>query len=412
MSRTIFAIALGLSLALAVGCGSKSESTLPNVKLEADSPPPGDPNAPKVDAPAVATWEMDRSKHVIPATPVKGRIAGVDVVPEALIESDELTFRVLKTGTPIVERSVKLKLAPRLVAGQPIPSVLGREWKVPFDALPGTEVPEVWREVGKDAYFAQSAYALTLELGPRKDGKVAGKIYLCLPDEHKTVLAGTFVANYVRSHTELPGPDDVPYIASAVTVTGAKPDAKIRVGFVAFTPMGVEFKELDGPIDPQPLEFAQWTRDDTGKTRLVAGDGKSRPFRFESVKLVPGRYLLSAAVAGGPAMWKWVEVPAGGALTENFALDASKTGGVEVSTPQEVRGKVYLAPADAPDRPALDADLFVAVASQVVRQDAEIVAGKATMKNLAPGKYEVRAGDLRGFVDVVAGKTAELTLKK
>ena len=35
---------------------------------------------------------------------------------------------------------------------------------------------------------------------------------------------------------------------------------------------------------------------------------------------------------------------------------------------------------------------------------------KALMNNLGPGKYEVRAGDLRGFVDVVAGKTAELNL--
>jgi hypothetical protein len=131
MSRTIFGIALGLGLVLACGCGSKPEPTVPNAKLDANpTPPNADPNAPKGDAPAGAAWEIDQSKHAIPATAVKGRIAGVDVTPEVGIEGDELTFRALKAGTPIVERSVRLKLAPMLVAGQPIPKVQDRAWKV------------------------------------------------------------------------------------------------------------------------------------------------------------------------------------------------------------------------------------------------------------------------------------------
>src|SRR5688572_876155 len=101
-SRTIFGAALGLSLALACGCGSKSESTLPNVKLEGDTapvvPPNADPNAPKGDVPSAVVWEIDQTKHAIPAAPVKGRIAGTDVAPEVGIEGDELTFRVLKAG--------------------------------------------------------------------------------------------------------------------------------------------------------------------------------------------------------------------------------------------------------------------------------------------------------------------------
>jgi hypothetical protein len=277
-------------------------------------------------------------------------------------------------------------------------------------------VPEVWREIGgKDPHVYPSGYALTLELGARKDGKVPGKIYLSLNDEEKTFLAGTFEATYTRPHTERPGPDDVPYISGDVTVTGAKPDAEVRVMYAAFTATGVSFKELQIPFDPVPLEQARWTRDDTPSDRprastLVAGDGKGRPFRFEHVKLPSGRYLISAAVVGGPAVWKWVDVAAGTALTETLTLDATKTGSAEVSLPADAKGKVFFAPADAPDKPALNADVFHALAFQVVRQDADIVAGKATLKNLAPGKYEVRAGDLRGFVDVVAGKTAELTL--
>jgi hypothetical protein len=414
-----------LVLGLAVGCGSKSDPTGPDAKHDPAPNPttpgqPADPGAPatKGDAPSGPVWEIEQSKHAIPSAPVKGRIAGTDVLPEVGIEGDELTFRTVKAGTPVVERSVRLKLAPMRVAGQPVPVVMGRDWKVAVDAPPGPNVPEVWRDVpGKgqerELHVYPHGYALTLELGQRKDGKVPGKIYLSLSDQERTVLAGTFEATFSRSHLERPEPDEAPYVVGTVTVTGAKPDAEVRASYAAFTEKGIHFKELQLPFDPVPPEQARYTRDESDKPRtstLVAGDGKLHPFRFEHVKLAPGRYLIAAAVVGGPTAWKWVDVGPGTTQTEAFTIDATQTGGVEVSVAPEVKGKVIVAPADAPDKPVLAPELFRALASQVVRQDADVVAGKATLKNLAPGRYEVRVDDLRGFVDVVAGKTAELNL--
>jgi hypothetical protein len=430
-SRSIVALGIAAALIFACGCGSDPEPAAPETKVDdtkpapqsaptpqtTPAPPPSltgpiEP-VPKVEPPK-AIWELDQTKHVIPDAPVKGSIAGVEAAPAVLIEGPELTFRVIKSDTGMVERSVKLNLAPMLVAGQALPQILGRGWKVKLEDDAGPGVPEVWREVtGKDPHLYPSGYALTLELGPRKDGKVAGKIYLSMSDAEKTYLAGTFEAQYVRPHTERPGPDDAPYIAGDLTVTGAKPDAEVRVSYVGFSGMHVMFKELQLAADPVPEQLARWTRDEADKPRastFVAGDGRERPFRYEHVKLPAGRYLISAAVVGGPAVWKWVELPAGGTQTVNLALDAAKAGGVEVTVPAGVAGKVYLAPADDPDRPPLEFDLFVAVAFQAVRQDAEIVGGKALVKNLAPGKYEVRAGELRGTVEIVADKTAELTL--
>src|SRR6185503_3448378 len=95
---------------------------------------------------------------------------------------------------------------------------------------------------------------------------------------------------------------------------------------------------------------------------------------------------------------------------ENFALDATKTGGAEINVPAGTTGKVFLAPVDDPSKPALDAALFQVVGFHVVRQEPDIVAGKALVKNLAPGRYEARAGDLRGIVEIVAGKTVDVTL--
>ena len=41
-----------------------------------------------------------------------------------------------------------------------------------------------------------------------------------------------------------------------------------------------------------------------------------------------------------------------------------------------------------------------------------IIVRKALFKNLAPGRYEVRAGNDSRFVEIVAGKTLELDFDK
>jgi hypothetical protein len=416
MARTGFVTLLAIGLAGAGGCGAPQPTEAPAKAESAPAPAPEPKAEPKTEPKAVeppkgAAHELDQTRHEIPAAPVKGSIAGVDVTPSAVLEGPELTFRVLAAGTQTAERSVRLNLAPLLVAGQAPPPVADRKWAVKIDDLPGPGVPEVWREVaGKGPHWYQSGYALTLELGPRKGGKVAGKISLSLTDAEKTFLAGTFEAAYVRSHAEPPGPDDVPYIGGTVAVTGAKADARVRVSYVGFTGSQILFKDLQLPVN----KLADWTREgELGSPQvsvLVAGDGHERPFRYEHVKLTPGRYLLAAGLADGPVAWKWVELAAGGAVTENFALDVTTTGGAEVTVPEGVTGKVHFAPADDPTRPELDVNLFTAVAVHTIRQAGDIVAGRALVKNLAPGKYEVRAGALRGTVEVVAGKTAELKL--
>lgn len=387
MSRTIGAAVLGLVLAVACGCGSKPEPTQsapaePAPTKEPDAAPKSDApksEPPKADVPAVA-WELDPDKHTVPATPVRGRIAGADVTPAAVAAGDELTFRVAKPGEP-AERAVTIKFGPGAQPGQ------ARGLKVKPSDTPGPNVPQVWLDVkGKATLLHPSGYGLTLEMGARKDGKVNGKIYLAVPDPDQSVLAGTFAAEYFRLSTEKPGPDDAPYVAGDITVAGAAPDAKVRVAYAAFAATGaVSFAETQLPLAAQPVAY-------------------------EHTKLEPGRYLISVAVGDGPLAWKWVDLPAGGGATENFALDPGKTGALEVSAAPGAAGKVFLAPADDPARPPLEAKLFEVLSAQTVRGDIALVAGKAVVKNLGPGRYEVRFGDERRVVEVAAGKTAEVNL--
>lgn len=417
MSRTIFAGVLACSLA-ALGCGGKPDpQPAPDKPLEPQPPAPKPPDDGKGGVPSIPvppapkpTWEPDVAKHTIPASAVSGSAGGAEFAPAVALEGGDLSFRTFKGKSPEVERGISIhwKLPPN--------EKLAVDRKLVFkhDAPADPMQPEIWLEVpGKPITVFPAGYGLTLELGPRSGGKLSGKIYLSLPDEAKTFVAGAFTAEIVRAHTEKPGADEVPYVGGEITVTGAKPDAEIRATYASLAAGNIAFKELQIPFDAMPVELAKWTRDETDKPRastLVSGDGKARAFRYEHVKLAPGRYLISAAVVGGPAVWKWVDVPANGSIAENFALDATKLGGVEVQVPADAKGKVLFAPADDPAKPPLEADLFQALGAQVVRKDAEIVAGRAVLKDLGPGKYEVRAGDLRGFVDVVPGKTVDLVL--
>jgi hypothetical protein len=392
-SRTIHSLALSFALAVLVGCGSKPAPTQPPApepdKNTPEPPKPKDDDTkkddnktkeqPKTEPPKVV-WELDVEKHAVPAAPVRGRVAGVEVTPEVIVTREELSFRVVKAGSPMAERTVSLRLG-AVPPGQPIPQILGRSWKVKSDSAPGPTVPEIWLEVqGQPIVLSPNGYALTLELGMRKDGKVAGKIYLSMSDKEQTVLAGTFNAEYFRSEMEPPSADDAPFVMGDVALVGAAADTKVRVGYAAF--------QMNGGV--QFTESVTTTK------------------RYEHTRIEPGRYLIVAALPDGPATWKWVNVPANGMLTENLTLDVAKAGGLEITAPLDAKGAILIAPADEPGRPLMEETVFKGFSLLVVRNSPELVAGKALVKNLGVGKYEVRLGEERRMVEIVAGKTAEV----
>lgn len=423
--RTLSGMMLAAVIAFLAGCGGsdspkaepKAAPTDPN-KKDADpgTTPPKD--APKTDGPKksdppgpLVAWEMDVAKHAIPTAPVSGTLGGAAFTPEAQFMGDTLTFRVLRQGIP--ERQVSLKLSPE----QAKAAAAGLKLTVNKDQPQGPDVPTVTAEVTTGAPKAETkasayvnGYALTLELGKREKDRLPGKIYLSLPTDAKDFLAGTFSAEWVRPVSVPPGPEDAPFVQGTVTLAGAGPDAQVKVGYAG------EPKPNELAFDVIQMPFVgpnQSARSDHAKPRVttfVSAEAAGKPARYEHTRLAPGRYLVFAAVEGGPAVWKWLTVPADGQLTADFALDATKTGKLEVTLPADVKDKVQAVPADDPATP-----IPPAVASGVAFSfglEAEPKDGKAAFANLGPGRYEVRAGDLAGTVEVKAGETAKLELKK
>jgi hypothetical protein len=401
-------------IATLVGCGQKPEPASTEAGAKTETAPSANSNV------AIETktesiklvHELDPAKQVLPGGMVAGSVGGASFKPEAMVEIDNLIFRAIKPGTQEIEREFRLKLG----SSDSLQPFENRKLTIRQDMPEGREVPEILVSDPKgNLHLFPNGYALTLELGARLDGKVAGKIYLCLPDDEKTVLAGVFVAAYPRQPTEVPGPEDVPFIRGLVNVIGAPPNAVLRVGYIAnpnpdLLALGVVDTQLGEPITP-----LRWARNDNDKPRvttLIAGDGKNVPSRYEHSKLTQGRYLVFAALEpNGPAAWQWVSVLPRGTHIVDLTIDATHTGGVDISAPFEAVKSVQMVPADNADQPPLDATMFTACTWQL-GLERPIIAQKVLYKNLAPGRYEVRAGGKSRIVEIQAGKTIELEFDK
>ena len=145
--------------------------------------------------PADATapeWTLDVAKMKIPDGKASGRIHGQPFM---------LNYAVLQNGF--------LTLGQDKGAGRPARGIYvqtfykqnedphNRTWTIAADQ--NRDLPRIqllWvkpKDTSKpDSQDITKGYAMVLELGPAENGRCRGRIYLCLPDEEKSVVAGTF----------------------------------------------------------------------------------------------------------------------------------------------------------------------------------------------------------------------------
>lgn len=407
--RTVSGLMLAAAVGLAAGCGSNPPP--PAAAPTDPGPPPAEPPAP---APTAGGWELDPAKHVIPTAPVAGNLAGAPFAPQVQVQGEALRFRARADGRDTV---VELRLL------EPGKTFEGLTLVVKPDqpAGPGVPVVLVTRpDAGaKDQPFHDTGYALTLEVGKADRGVVPGRVHLSLPGDARSYLAGTFRAARLRTPAEPPGPDDAPFVAGTITLAGAAAEPVVNVGYVRVDPydpaalpvldlIGTTLRPGSGPVrsDDNPPRGAVLL------PPAVAGG----PPRYEFLKLDPGRYWVFAAAPGGPAVGKWVTVAAGGQVTCDLALDLTKTGRLEVAVAGPA-GSVAVVPADPggtgwPGPLAASAAAVAGLTADLAATNKGDKPTAVTFPRLAPGKYEVFAGDLAGTAEVKVGETARVTLAK
>ena len=418
-------IVSGFVLALALGCGSKKDDA-PPAKGAAEDPKPAPSTSPATPPattaaavppiiapppPKPAAWELDPSKHEVPTTAAAGKLGGAAFAPTAQFMGDTLSLRVLKDANPERElrvtfspeqlkslQGLKLTVKPEDAAGANVPVI---ETLVP-DPKPKAQVPIVFHYPG--------GYALTLELGKKADGKLPGKLFLSLPGDDKSFVAGTFSAEWVRLPSLPPEADEAPFVHGSVNVVNS-PATNVSVGYIGAGKSGSLHIDMIGIELAAKGVSARSDMSNPPRVSLIAsGEGAGKPGRYDHTRLEPGRYLVYArAGTDGPAVWQWVTVDPTTKAVVNLDIDGAKAGKVEVTVPADVKGKVAMVP------PIDPADKFptelLGPAAFGLGLYIDPVNGKATFPRVGPGKYDVFIGPLTGTVTVEAGKTATVELK-
>jgi hypothetical protein len=151
------------------------------------------PSSPKTVYPVPTNfdWSLELTKAVFPQTVASGRVHGSGFMCErAVLQGGTLTLRQGKGSPPDLGLTIHLfaqqgeELSGKIIEitpdrAPPLPRVVVR-WKDP-------------QEKGATQSISHG-YALKLAFGDALNGRIPGNIYLSLPDESKTFVAGSFNA--------------------------------------------------------------------------------------------------------------------------------------------------------------------------------------------------------------------------
>ncbi len=150
-------------------------------------------NEDSTDGEKAAEWVKDATAVKTPKAPARGMIQGRQFTVEKATISDS-GILVLREGKEFFA-DLELMIFTFEHDEEKLP---GKTFR--FDVAPLAKSPHIhmkWREDGEGVPSSEvfmSKYSLTLEFGqPTKEG-LPGSIYLCLPDEKKSFVAGTFLA--------------------------------------------------------------------------------------------------------------------------------------------------------------------------------------------------------------------------
>jgi DNA-directed RNA polymerase subunit RPC12/RpoP len=136
-------------------------------------------------------WTLDLTNAVIPDAIAVGRVQGHGFkLGRATLQGGTLSFRQGKDWPPDLGITITLFAHhPEELSGKTI-----KVW--PERPSPVPKVVLRWKDDRRNPCSSdiRSGYAMQLSFGNPSDGKIPGSIYICLPDDEKTFIAGRFLA--------------------------------------------------------------------------------------------------------------------------------------------------------------------------------------------------------------------------
>ena len=362
----------------------------------------GDPPAP------AAEWTTDLEKMTFPQARAVGKLGGKPFQPDR-VEFQGGILR-LRTGKEFfADQEVQLFF---FLPSKEVSHLVGKKFHVKPTQQPGegttvhvhASVKKEGENVPKTEMYLDK-FALKVEFDELKDDQLPGRIYLSLPDQDKSLLAGTFVAEVNPDLADPARPKDAPFLQGTVTIPKQK--GELAVGYDGENARGESQVNMVGTgVDPE--NGSGGAQSDTFKPRVTRfGFDKDRTLRYVHAKLDPGWYLVYARWGPQFLAWRWLEVKDGAQTTLDFALDPSQAGKLEIKTtaPERVQLLPLNEEGKLPSLKQLPENLAFMLRLEVEPKD-----GVAAFTTLHPGKYRVIQGKASKDVEIKAGETAKVTL--
>ncbi len=411
-----FALVLGL-----IGCGKDKDAPAPVVpeppavsQTEALPPAaapsaPAEPAAPKETAPTPPTtgWTDDPKAMVFPASPAAGKVGGQPFTPQTAdisrIRGRFLTLRQGDESNPDVEVRILLSAAKE-------ESFAGKTYEVAPDNGPGGPAISVARKTSErpaePALFTEK-YALRLEFGQESNGKLPGRVYLCLPDESKSHVAGTFTAEIEADYAKLPHPAELPCVVGRIALKG-RDGLEVVTGFIGLTADGTPVSNLTGTTITGGTETSVASASYPPERSVLVNDAEAG-CQCRHSRLAPGRYLFFVGTGERYIDWHWVEVRDGAMMTLDFTLQPDTAGALAVVLPKGAKDGVHLIPLDEAGK-VPDVKAALDLLSLAMKTDVDAPESKIRLDGLRPGRYRVSHADAAKDVTIKAKETTEVDL--
>src|SRR5262245_6306107 len=206
------------------------------------------------------------------------------------------------------------------------------------------------------------------------------------------------------------GPEDAPYIAGKVTLKGNKAEQEtLTAGFVGMGADGKPHSNLAGFPVQTGLRASTTSGTYAPQLTSLTNDEKTGA-AYRHVKVPPGDYLVYVQRNDVMFAYKRVKVKEGDQLTNDLTVDLSTAGDLVVTLPPTrtkapAEGTLSLVPFGA-DLPNLGpgSELYFRVATVKPGET------KVTVGGVPAGSYWAVFGNVRNEIQVVAGKSTEVTL--
>jgi DNA-directed RNA polymerase subunit RPC12/RpoP len=144
-------------------------------------------------------WILNLTNATFPTAVAAGRIHGTNFTCDmAVLQGGTLTLRAGNVGGPYLGLNIFFTV-------QRSEDLAGIQLNITTNSPFAPRIGLRWADNKQQAGEAiLSDYAMKLDFGKVSGGRIPGKIYICLPDEAKSYVAGTFQAEIRRSTAPKP----------------------------------------------------------------------------------------------------------------------------------------------------------------------------------------------------------------